>query len=137
MLPVSQKTAYRDIHLLRQAGVLQIRYSKRCEAFVPTSLKFARPEWPENQTQKMYLEKIRRLCTLMVEIDNAEDPIVWYRTRYPDLSDRTRQRDFKELNKIGYRIGYNPIHDPDRDWDPCYEPGWYYDFPSGAYDLTL
>ena len=109
MLPVSEKTVYRDIQILKRAGVLQIRYSKRQEAFVPASLNFTEPDWPENQTQRRYLEKIRRLCTLMVQIEGAEDPIAWYRTQYPGLSDRTRQRDFKELDKIGYQIGYNPL----------------------------
>lgn len=137
MLPVSQKTAYRDIQLLKQAGVLQIRYSKSREAFVPISLEFIEPEWPENQTRKRYLEKIRRLCTLMVELESAEDPIAWYREQYPGLSDRTRRRDFKELGKVGYKISYNPLHDPDRDWDPNYEPGSYCDFPTGAYDITF
>ena len=137
MLPVSEKTVYRDIQILKRAGVLQIRYSKRQEAFVPASLNFTEPDWPENQTQRRYLEKIRRLCTLMVQIEEAEDPVAWYRERYPGLSDRTRQRDFKELSKIGYRIVYNPLHDPDRDWDPNYEPGWYCDFPTGAYDITF
>ena len=137
MLPVSEKTVYRDIQILKRAGVLQIRYSKRQEAFVPASLNFTEPDWPENQTQRRYLEKIRRLCTLMVQIEGAEDPIAWYRTQYPGLSDRTRQRDFKELDKIGYQIGYNPLRNPDRDWDPHYEPGWYYEFPSGAYDITF
>lgn len=137
MLPVSEKTVYRDIQILKRAGVLQIRYSKRQEAFVPASLNFMEPDWPENQTQRRYLEKIRRLCTLMVQIEEAEDPVAWYRERYPGLSDRTRQRDFKELGKVGYRIGYNPLHDPDRDWDPNYEPGWYCDFPTGAYDITF
>ena len=137
MLPVSEKTVYRDIQILKRAGVLQIRYSKRQEAFVPASLNFTEPDWPENQTQRRYLEKIRRLCTLMVQIEGAEDPIAWYRTQYPGLSDRTRQRDFKELDKIGHQIGYNPLRNPDRDWDPHYEPGWYYEFPSGAYDITF
>ena len=137
MLPISQKTAYRDIQTLKRAGVLQIRYSKRQEAFVPISREFTEPEWPENQTRKRYLEKIRRLCTLIVRLEEAEDPVTWYRERYPDLSDRTRQRDFKELSKIDYRIIYNPLHDPDRDWDPNYEPGWYCDFPTGAYDITF
>lgn len=137
MFPVSQKTSYRDIQLLKRAGVLQIRYSKRQEAFVPVSLDFTEPEWPENQTQRRYLEKVRRLCTLMVRLEEAEDPIAWYRVQYPGLSDRTRQRDFKELSKIGYKISYNPLHDPDRDWDPNYEPGWYYEFPAGAYDITF
>ena len=137
MLPVSEKSVYRDIQILKRAGVLQIRYSKRQEAFVPASLNFTEPDWPENQTQRRYLEKIRRLCTLMVQIEEAEDPVAWYRERYPGLSDRTRQRDFKELDKIGYQIGYNPLRNPDRDWDPHYEPGWYYEFPSGAYDITF
>lgn len=137
MLPVSEKTVYRDIQILKRAGVLQIRYSKRQEAFVPASLNFTEPDWPENQTQRRYLEKIRRLCTLMVQIEEAEDPVAWYRERYPGLSDRTRQRDFKELDKIGYQIGYNPLRNPDRDWDPHYEPGWYYEFPGGAYDITF
>ena len=137
MLPVSEKTVYRDNQILKRAGVLQIRYSKRQEAFVPASLNFTEPDWPENQTQRRYLEKIRRLCTLMVQIEEAEDPVAWYRERYPGLSDRTRQRDFKELDKIGYQIGYNPLRNPDRDWDPHYEPGWYYEFPSGAYDITF
>ena len=137
MLPISQKTAYRDIQTLKRAGVLQIRYSKRQEAFVPNSLEFTEPEWPENQTRKRYLEKIRRLCTLMVRLEETEDPVAWYRERYPDLSDPTRQRDFKELSKIGYRIVYNPLHDPDRNWDPNYVPGWTCDFPTGAYDLTF
>ena len=137
MLPVSQKTAYRDIQTLKRAGVLQIRYSKRQEAFAPISLEFTEPAWPENQTRKRYLEKIRRLCTLMVRLEEAEDPIAWYRGHYPGLSDRTRQRDFQELGKIGYRIGYHPLHDPDRDWDPNYEPGWHCAFPTGAYDITF
>ena len=112
MLPVSQKTAYRDIQTLKRAGVLQIRYSKRQEAFVPISLEFTEPAWPENQTRKRYLEKIRRLCTLMVRLEEAEDPIAWYRGHYPGLSDRTRQRDFQELGKIGYRLQPAPRPGP-------------------------
>lgn len=61
MLPVSRKTAYRDIQLLKQAGVLQIRYSRRQEAFVPVSLEFTEPEQPENQT-------LRRRADLQFQI---------------------------------------------------------------------
>lgn len=75
------------------------------------------------------------LCTLMAQIEEADNPVAWYREHYPELTDRTRQRDFKELRKIGYKIGYNPIRNPDRDWDSYYEPGWHYDFPQGAYDI--
>ena len=137
MLPICQKTAYRDIRLLKQAGVLQIRYSRSRESFVPVTLEFAEPEWPENQKQQRYLERIRRLCTLMVRLGGAENPLTWYRENYPTLSERTRQRDFQELAQAGYRIQYNPIHDPDRNWDPNYVPGWTCDFPTGAYDITF
>lgn len=44
MLPVSQKIAYQDIRLLKQAGVLQIRYARNREAFVPTGLAFTQPK---------------------------------------------------------------------------------------------
>ena len=131
MMNVSQKTAYRYIKVLKAAGVIQIRYSKRLEAFVPVSMDFTEPQRMKNQTRQRYLDKIRRLCTLMAQIEEADDPIAWYRERYPELADRTRQRDFEELRKIGYYIGYNPKRDPDRDWDANYVPGWHYEFPEG------
>lgn len=134
MLHVSQKTAYRYIQLLKTAGVIQIRYSKRLETFVPVSMDFTEPQQLENQTRQRYLDKIRRLCTLMAQIEAADDPVAWYRERYPKLADRTRQRDFEELRKIGYHIGCNPKRNPEGDTDPHYEPGWYYEFPE-AYEI--
>ncbi|MDD3570606.1 MAG: HTH domain-containing protein [Lachnospiraceae bacterium] len=122
LLPVSQKTVYRDILLLKQAGVLHIRYSKRRNAFVLMDTQFHEPRFPENKTHKLYLEKIIRLCTLMIELD-VENPVAWYRAHYPTISERTRQRDFAQLFKIGYRIRYEPM-------DPWGEPGHYrYEIP--------
>lgn len=117
LLPVSKKTVYRDILLLKQAGVLHIRYSQKRKAFVLIDMQFHPPRFPENRTRKLYLEKIIRLCTLMFELD-WENPVAWYREHYPRLSDRTRQRDFAELSKIGYRIFYEPA-------DPWGERGHY------------
>ena len=77
------------------------------------------------------------VCYTAGDAYDGMNKIALYREMLPGLSDRTRQRDFKELGKVGYRIGYNPLHDPDRDWDPNYEPGWYCDFPTGAYDITF
>ena len=127
LLPASEKTVYRDITLLKQAGVLHIRFSKQRGAFVLVDTDFHPPQFPENKTRKLYLEKIIRLCTLMVDLD-GKDPIGWYRERYPQLSDRTRQRDFAELFKIGYRIRYEPA-------DPWGESGHYdYEIPD-TYEL--
>ena len=134
MLHVSQKTAYRYIQLLKAAGVIQIRYSKRQEAFVPVSMDFTEPKRLENQTRQRYLDKIRRLCTIMAKIEEAEDPVAWYRERYPELTDRTRQRDFEELRKIDYCICRNPKWNRKWGTDPDDEPGWYYDFPE-AYGI--
>ena len=62
---VSQRTALRDIQLLRQAGVLETRYDRECRAFYPVSLELRPMAEEKNQTRRKYLEKIRRLCVLM------------------------------------------------------------------------
>ena len=139
---VSEKTSLRDIRLLERAGVLETRYDRNAKAFYPVSLELRPMAEEENQTRRKYLERIRRLCLLMARMAEEDDSDGMnkrelYRELFPDCSDRTRQRDFKELDKIGYQIGYNPLRNPDRDWDPHYEPGWYYEFPSGAYDITF
>lgn len=126
LIPVSKKTVYRDILLLKQAGVIHIRYSKKRNAFVLMDTHFHPPQFPKNKTRKLYLEKIIRLCTLMIEW--GDDAIDWYRKQYPNLSERTRQRDFKELSKIGYRIWYEPAYM----WD---EPGHYDSEIPNTYEL--
>lgn len=129
---VSQCTALRDIHLLRQAGVLEARWDRARQAFVPVTLKPFPLEEQENQTRQKYLEKLRRLCILMRRMseEDSEDgmnKIALYREVLPGVSDRTRQRDFKELEALGYEAWYERGYDD--------EPGrWYYEIP-GAYGL--
>lgn len=130
---VSEKTSLRDIRLLERAGVLEARYDRGCRAFYPLSLA-ARPMAEEsNQTRRKYLEKVRRLCILMARMAE-EDPYdgmnktALYREVLPGVSDRTRQRDFQELEKLGYSASYS------REWPD--EPGrWHYEIP-GAYGLS-
>ena len=62
---VSQRTALRDIRLLHQAGVLEARWDRARQAFVPVTLEPFPLEEQENQTRQKYLEKLRRLCILM------------------------------------------------------------------------
>ena len=103
---VCKKTVYRDIRLLRQLG-FQIEFKKKLKAFVMPSDKPTEPPcFPENKTQRLYLQKILRLIRMMCEMDAAADPAAWYRENYPDLSVRTMQRDFKILNYIGYFVEY-------------------------------
>ena len=131
LMPVSTKTIYRDICLLKRAGLLSPQYSKKQNAFFDSG-QTKEPDYPENPSQRRYLEKIIRLCTLMRELDGADDPVAWYRARYPELTDRTRQRDFEELNKIGYLVIYKRWDDGDE----AHPAGsTYCDFPYDTYAL--
>lgn len=129
---VSPRTALRDIRLLRQAGVLEVRYDRKRKAFVTASLKLFPMGELENKTRQKYLEKIRRLCILMARMSEEDEydgmnKIELYNEVLPGISDRTRQRDFAELEKLGYSARYQ------REFDD--EPGrWCYDIPS-AYGL--
>lgn len=129
LMPVSQKTIYRDICLLRQAGILQPQFSKKRNAFVLLPGECPPPRLPENKSQKLYLEKIIRLCKMMSNLPE-QDPYIWYNAHYPELSARTRQRDFATLAKIGYCIIY------DREGGYRRERNRYYcEFPYDTYDL--
>ena len=124
---VSEKTSLRDIRLLERAGVLETRYDRNAKAFYPVSLELRPMAEEENQTRRKYLERIRRLCLLMVRMAEEDDSDGMnkrelYRELFPDCSDRTRQRDFQELEKLGYRASYS------REW--LDEPGrWSYEIP--------
>lgn len=129
---VSEKTSLRDIRLLERAGVLETRYDRDCRAFYPVSLELRPIVEEKNQTRRKYLEKLRRLCILMrrmSEEDNEDgmNKVELYREILPGIPDRTRQRDFKELEALGYEAWYERGYDD--------EPGrWYYEIP-GAYGL--
>lgn len=129
---VSQRTALRDIRLLHQAGVLDARWDRARQAFVPVTLEPFPMEVQENKTRQKYLEKLRRLCILMRRMswedsENGMNKVELYREILPSISDRTRQRDFKELEELGYEVWY------ERGFED--EPGrWYYEIP-GAYGL--
>ncbi|MEG1631848.1 MAG: hypothetical protein RR423_06295 [Hydrogenoanaerobacterium sp.] len=132
LMPVSEKTIYRDICLLRQAGIINPQFSKKRNAFVLPPGESLPPRFPENKSQKLYLEKIIRLCKMMAHLPE-ESPDIWYHAHYPELSERTRQRDFAELNKIGYEITYQRWDDGDEDRPVG---STYCDFPYDTYSLA-
>lgn len=114
---VSQRTIGRDIRFLKQAGLIRARYSKKYKAyepleedgfFVPRGGNYRPLEIPKDRSKALYMDKIIRLCTLMTEmiVAEVEDPVDWYRKKYENLSDRTRQRDFKQLREVGYNVVY-------------------------------
>ncbi len=130
---VSRRTALRDIRLLKQAGVLETRWDRKCQAFLPVTLEPFPLEEQENKTRQKHLEKLRRLCVLMRRMSWEDDSdgmnkVDLYREILPGVSDRTRQRDFKELEKLGYEAWYEQEFED--------EPGrWHYEIPS-AYGLA-
>ena len=130
---ISQRTALRDIRLLQQAGVLEARWDRARQAFVPVTLEPFPMEVQENKTRQKYLEKLRRLCILMrrmswEDYEDGTNKVELYRELFPNTHDRTRQRDFKELEQLGYEVWY------ERGFED--EPGrWHYDIPS-AYGLA-
>lgn len=132
---VSQRTALRDIRLLQQAGVLEVRWDRMRKAFVPVTLEPFPSEEQENKTRQKYLEKLRRLCILMRRMSWEDDEdgmnkVELYRELFPNIPDRTRQRDFKELEQLGYSAYYRKEFDD--------EPGrWYYEIPSAYGLLTI
>ena len=104
LLPGSKKTFYRDIALLKKAGV-QVRYSVRRQAFTLTATKQGKPDFPESKSETRYIEKIIRLMTVMDDMPD-EDCDIWYMAAIPGASKRTMQRDFATLAAIGYKIMY-------------------------------
>lgn len=130
---VSRCTALRDLCLLRQAGVLEARWDRTRQAYVPVTLEPFPLEEQDNKTRQKYLEKLRRLCLLMrrmseEDAENGMNKVELYREVLPGIPDRTRQRDFRELEKLGYKVKYR------RGFED--EPGrWRYEIPS-AYGLA-
>ncbi len=111
--PISEKTAYRDIQILKQIGVIHIRYSAKTKSFLPPKgeeyfipEEFDPPVFPENEVKKRHFLRLLRLCMIMEYLswDHLTDPAEWYKEHYPGLSRRTRERDFQILNQIGYCI---------------------------------
>lgn len=139
---VSEKTFFRDIKLLENAGVLKTKYSKKANAYLTLELKPFEPNLPEGKPQSDYILKIRRLCILMNELydfEGEEKPlhIELYQRLFPDMNTRTRQRDFAELAKLGFISHHytDYIYEDEDDVDG--KETWVYRFeiPNDAYDL--
>jgi predicted DNA-binding transcriptional regulator YafY len=124
LINVSNKTIMRDIKELQNAGLLNIKFSRKEKGYVhiddDNRCPFSRPILPDNKAKQLLFDKLIRLASIMialrghVELPNYDDASknqetcsIWYRNKFPDLSTRTMQRDFKELNKIGYEIKYD------------------------------
>lgn len=137
MPEVNPATAKRDIALLNRAGVLQSKYSRKANAYIPVGTEIVEVTLPESKNDRQTIEKLRRLCTLMQELydyDMEVKPlhIEIYRSLFPNASDKTRERDFDDLKEIGYIVRRELEYFPDEDKEKrCYS----LETPNGAYSL--
>lgn len=147
-LGIGKKMASRDISLLQNAGILKVRYDRNAQAFIPVNLDTFSVEPQESKQKQKYMEKLQRCCILMRRIQEEFGPgdrlpywplwvrgtmskIDYYQKILPGVSDRTRQRDFQELEKLGYEICYFPPEP-----GPIFEGSWCYKAPA-AFDLPM
>ncbi|MBQ3077267.1 MAG: hypothetical protein IJC43_05370 [Clostridia bacterium] len=103
LLPVSRKTLQRDLQYLRRAALIRYRFDRHAAAYLPQRVRDGQADWPDNKTQRRYMERIIRLARMMTGMW-YDDPLGWYGEHYPDLTPRTRQRDFALLRELGWEI---------------------------------
>lgn len=107
LAPLSKckKTIQRDFILICQAGARGIRFDRARKAYVMEDKTLYAPARVENKAQTRQLQKLHRLLRALREMPE-EDCDIWYQKAFPEVSYRTMQRDFAELNKLGFDIHY-------------------------------
>ncbi len=127
-LPVGKKMIQRDIRILTDAGLICVQYSRKDRAYIHSVQK---PAFLESATGKYrtHLLKLRRMATLMKELwtdqtsyyyedgDDYDSCKKCYYELFPEANERMRQRDFEQLNKIGYHINYDNTNRRYRMWE--------------------
>lgn len=113
-LCAGKKTIQRDIRDLTDAGIIKLIYSRKDKSYRSTEATGVILE-PENTARYMHLKKLKRLTTFMEELSEASaydfDETYNCKDRYfelfPEVSERTRMRDYEILKKIGYTIRWD------------------------------
>lgn len=119
-LPIGRKMIQRDIKTLTDAGLICVKYSRKAKAYIHLEQP---PVLCGDAKGKRYahLKKLKRMATLMEELvtdsesyyeDDGDDYFSCkkcYYELFPDANEKMRQRDFAQLNKIGYHISYDNI----------------------------
>ena len=113
-LNASKKTIQRDIEDLTDAGLVKLTYSRKDKAYKPEEATGVSSE-PEGTARYSHLKKLRRLAIFMEELSAASDYSFGeeynckerYFELFPDVSERTRMRDYEILNEIGYTIRWD------------------------------
>lgn len=116
LIKIGYKTIQRDLRELQNAGLLNIKFSKKENGYIHVNdnnrCPFSQTVFSDNKAKNIHLEKLIRLATIMIELrdhqyKNHESWSSWYKNKFSNVSRKTMQRDFVELNKIGYEIQYD------------------------------
>ena len=112
-LDASRKMILRDIVDLTDAGLVNLKYSRKAKAYIkgnPTGILIESQGTKRNQ----YLKKLIRLIQFMEELSCASSDAdfeyncrIRYEELFPNVSERTRMRDYQTMKNIGYEIRWN------------------------------
>ena len=113
-LNASKKTIQRDIDDLTDAGLIKLIYSRKDKSYKHEDATGV-ISVPEGTARYSHLKKLRRLAIFMEELSDATDYPCGeeynckerYFELFPDVSERTRMRDYEILNEIGYTIQWD------------------------------
>jgi len=113
-LNASKKTIQRDIEDLTDAGLIKLTYSRKDKSYKHEDATGVISE-SEGTARYSHLKKLRRLAIFMEELSDASgyhfdeeyNCKVRYYELFPDVSERTRMRDYEILNGIGYTIRWD------------------------------
>lgn len=112
-LEANRKMIMRDIKDLTDAGLIKLRYSRKDKVYLK-EIRTGILNEQEGTRRYQYLKKLIRLAQFMEELSGADiDNDFEYncRTRYeelfPDVSERTRMRDYQIMKNIGYEIRWD------------------------------
>ena len=112
-LDASRKMILRDIVDLTDAGLVNLKYSRKAKAYIkgnPTGIL----NEAEGTKRNQYLKKLIRLIQFMEELSCASSDAdfeyncrIRYEELFPNVSERTRMRDYQTMKNIGYEIRWN------------------------------
>ena len=112
-LSVNKKTVFRDIRDLTDAGLIRLIYSRKEKAYLREDAANTLNE-PEGTLRNKYLKKLIRFTRFMEELSEAADISEFnyncrrrYEELFPEVSERTRMRDYKTMENIGYDINWD------------------------------
>lgn len=107
---VNPRTIKQDLAFLRQAGLIRTKYNQTIKGYQSLPTKDVLAQFPEGKAQRRYMERIIRIARLIDSMECSWDDnlIDFFREHYPNISDRTRQRNFNLLREMGFTIYYTP-----------------------------